>query len=530
MIIPSFKLPLNLCMRNKLLLIFIWFQTIALGQQLKTLAISQTGITLQATELSVGDILQIKDKMTFIVDQDSVDNQSYTFRVDDLAPSELIELNWKNGSNPILTKYFITQSSSSGEITHYFNHPLANSTNIAPSGTSYTEVQQALRNLIRSAKHSIDYCAYNTNETFIVNELIDAHNRGVNVRVITEEDTGNTAFNFNTPFPVFKDQYEGLMHNKFIVVDEVDADVALVVTGSMNFTSNQMRTDPNHLIFIQDQSLAKTYTTEFNEMWGSEGTLPNRTLARFGDQKLDNTPHEFVINNVPVELYFSPSDGTTGKIGNAIAQSTSTVDIGLLLFTSWELRDEVLDASERGIKLRVLLEDKDNSEAVERALAGAGIPVFYHEEAGQFHYKMCILDAGTENGILVTGSHNWTFSAETINNENTLIIHDPDIAAMYESAFRYWWKNYSTFTNEAQLPDLVLSPNPASEYITLSDVSGSLFHGQLEIYNSEGHHVFIRNYSHIPHFQIDISHLPPGLYALKLYDNRSSRALQFVKL
>ena len=58
------------------------------------------------------------------------------------------------------------------------------------------------------------------------------------------------------------------MHNKFVVVDKQSDFDAFVVTGSMDFKYFQMRSDPNHLMFIKDKSLALAYNIEFEEMWG----------------------------------------------------------------------------------------------------------------------------------------------------------------------------------------------------------------------------------------------------------------------
>ncbi len=52
-----------------------------------------------------------------------------------------------------------------------------------------------------------------------------------------------------------------------MIVDQDSEDNSWVMSGSMNLTSNNISDDFNNILFIQDQSLAKAYTLEFNEMW-----------------------------------------------------------------------------------------------------------------------------------------------------------------------------------------------------------------------------------------------------------------------
>ena len=108
------------------------------------------------------------------------------------------------------------------------------------------------------------------------------------------------------------------MHNKFIVGDRDDAQNAFVLTSSTNFTTGNLNTDPNNVIIMGDQSLARAYTLEFEEMWGSSGMEPDPANSKFGAAKTINTPRRFIIGGSPVELYFSPTDGTTAAILEAI--------------------------------------------------------------------------------------------------------------------------------------------------------------------------------------------------------------------
>jgi phosphatidylserine/phosphatidylglycerophosphate/cardiolipin synthase-like enzyme len=51
------------------------------------------------------------------------------------------------------------------------------------------------------------------------------------------------------------------------------------------------------------------------------------------------------------------------------------------------------------------------------------------------HHKVIIID----DQIVVTGSYNFSQSAKTRNDENTLIIHSPEIAEIYKQEFERVW-------------------------------------------------------------------------------------------
>jgi len=56
------------------------------------------------------------------------------------------------------------------------------------------------------------------------------------------------------------------------------------------------------------------------------------------------------------------------------------------------------------------------------------------------HNKFAIID----NRILLTGSYNWTFSANHRNDENLMVIDDPDIITRYQNYFeKLWFDKYS---------------------------------------------------------------------------------------
>jgi hypothetical protein len=189
---------------------------------------------------------------------------------------------------------------------------------------------------------------------------------------------------------------------------------------------------------VQDQSEARAYELEFNEMWGSDGDEPNATNAKFGSEKSDNTPHHFIVNGNDFEVYFSPTDNTTLNISNALKSADDEIDFALLVFTNNQLGTTIAEEYESGVQVNGIIEQVNTQGSEYEFLLEEGVNVISHQGFGDsFHHKYCIVDhANTDSDpLVITGSHNWSGAAETNNDENTMIIHDANIANQFFQEF-----------------------------------------------------------------------------------------------
>lgn len=451
--------------------------------------------------------------------------------IKNLIASSIYDIRISDG-NLVCNQRVATKSNSTGVIKHFFNHEVlaGDENSLVPDGTSFSEVEKELKNLIKSAKTSIDYCAYNTSVTSIVNALIDASARGVKVRVIAESDNTNSALDNALPFNVFYDEKDALMHNKFIIVDATSEDNAHVVMGSMNFTTNQMTVDPNHLMFIQDKTLAQAYTIEFEEMWGSNTATPNRANSKFGEAKEDNTPHIFTINDKRVESYFSPTDRTATRIRSKLSTANDKINSGLLLLTHDLLIEELKYQGSIGIEVNVLLDDDD--DGILDDLRSKNVNAFKDQSSTIFHYKTGVVDGKSEmsDPILITGSHNWTYSAETRNDENTIIIHDYEIANLYDRALDYWWDKWMLSENEEleTFEDEFIFKNDNNS-INGKNISNKRYN-EVVMINSFGIILESAKIDAQNEFSIDIHTLAPGIYFINIKSLNQNLTKPFIKL
>jgi phosphatidylserine/phosphatidylglycerophosphate/cardiolipin synthase-like enzyme len=139
------------------------------------------------------------------------------------------------------------------------------------------------------------------------------------------------------------------------------------------------------------------------------------------------------INGVPVETYFSPEDGQTIKerLIELVNQAQTSVRVMAFSFTIEELGQAMIDRFEDGVDVQAIFENRDSRDGQMRPMGCAGIPVKQDGNPSTFHHKVIVVD----NEIVVTGSFNFSAQAIQNNNENMLIIHDPQLAQQYTAEF-----------------------------------------------------------------------------------------------
>lgn len=439
---------------------------------------------------------------------------------------------------------YITQSASTGAIQVFTNHPFDASI-ATPAGNSPTliagvAVENKIISLINAATSTIDCAIYNTNRQPIITALEAARARGVQVRYVYHVGSANTALG-TTNLPKIGINPSKLMHNKFMVIDAASTNNSLVWTGSLNWTDNQMLDDYNNMVLIQDQSLARAYTIEFEEMWGGQGATPNATTSLSGASKTDNTPHFFKIGGKNIELYFSPSDATDARIGDAIATANSTLEFALLTFTSNNLGNQVRNAQFRNVVIRGLVDNINDQNSQFTMLQGVGVNIADAVTPGIYHHKFCIVDATNtaSDPTVVTGSHNWSSSANTGNDENTLIIHDAAIANQFLQIFNQEWATFVA-TTEARKDinglTATILPNPVSANATIRlEAGNSADKVVVGIYNNVGQKMMAKTVEYtaesVQDVTFDVSGLPSGTYHVVLLSNGQlmARNMQVVR-
>jgi phosphatidylserine/phosphatidylglycerophosphate/cardiolipin synthase-like enzyme len=277
---------------------------------------------------------------------------------------------------------------------------------------------------INGARQSLDVAAYSLSLNSVRYALIDAFHRGVNVRVVMESenmDGSDPQKLIDAGIPVIGDRREGLMHDKFIIIDRAE-----VWMGSMNFTDSGAYSDNNNLMLISSAEIAENYTVEFEEMFIDDLFGP--------DIKADTPNPEVTIDGVAIENYFSPDDGVAKHISDLLSGAKKSIYFMAYSFTNDEFGTIILDRANLGVVVKGVMDEeqvKSNQGTEYDPFNQAGLDVRIDGIPGLMHHKVFIIDGNT----VVLGSYNFSASAETKNDENVVIIHDEGIARLYLEEF-----------------------------------------------------------------------------------------------
>ncbi len=419
-----------------------------------------------------------------------------------------------------------TVSQSSGTIEVFFNGTVAHE---VAEPEDNLAVQSNLRDkvleIIGMAETSIDMAAYNINDNVIVNALNVAESNGVQVRYISTSQTANIALNnLSTSIPrlIRQDGQGSGMHNKFIVIDHESNDNSYVLTGSTNFTNNNLFQDFNNMVIIQDRALARAYHIEFNEMWGSIGPQPDVDNARFGAMKTNNTPKDFIIGGKDVKLYFSPSDGTTGGIIEALETANASVEFAMLAFTMSSIANTLVDLNNDFFITVEGIINNVNTTGSEFDFLNNNLVNVLHHNMGQLqlHHKYAIVDRANLNSdpLVITGSHNWSASANNVNDENTLVIYDADITNQFYQEYLARYQGLTVNTNEISLQEFKMFPNPASDRLNLH-FAAPAGEQQISIHDLSGKRMMDYRFyapAGLNEMALDTKNLARGVYILTL--------------
>ncbi len=328
-----------------------------------------------------------------------------------------IESAWKRLSERIHAPQTVaTSSPASGSpgITVYFSPCVPDD---ASGGGS------ALLHLIRGARKSIICALYELEWSDAADALIERHHAGVAVRIVSDSDYKDRPAMracIAAGIPAVFDERKPFMHDKFIVVDG-----AIVWTGSTNVTENCLFRNNNNALRIESEPLAVDYAREFEEMF---------TSHLFGGGAPRATPYPQVdVKGTSVECYFAPEDDVQEEILDELQPAQRAIDFMAFSFTSKPIAETMAQRIPAGVRVRGVFERRNagSTYSKDEYLSSQGAQIYLDDNPHTMHHKVIIVDAST----VITGSYNFSQSAEERNDENVLIIHSPDIAKAYEQEF-----------------------------------------------------------------------------------------------
>lgn len=303
---------------------------------------------------------------------------------------------------------------------------------------------------------------YTFSRTGAAEAFADAHDRGVDLQLIVDNDTRHDdgtdwqavellRDRLGEDFTICQDDEDTggchgtrIQHNKFILFSETgDGAEDVVLQSSANLTNPQLEQFNNTVLIEEDTALYETYLDYWQDLSADETDLDYYRTAE-GD--LDTKVH-----------FFPREDGDTiiEILEDVDCEDGTEVHVGMAYFTDPRVgvATHLTRLADEGCEVRVLVRqgldrvgilvmaEMDNSDVKLSAFP----PADDDEDSVSIHSKYMLLDGTfrgeTDQQIVWTGSHNYTGPALDQNDETLLRIRDDET----HEAFVDDWNNAEGF-------------------------------------------------------------------------------------
>ncbi|MCZ8516915.1 phospholipase D-like domain-containing protein [Paenibacillus filicis] len=132
--------------------------------------------------------------------------------------------------------------------------------------------EKLLIHVINGAKSNLDIAIYSLTNKDIVDAILEAKKRGVEVRLITDNQEAKTAAQAaklkqlkTAGIAIKENSHKGLMHLKVTIADK-----STLTTGSFNYSISAATTNDEVLVVIHDSKIAQEWSTEFEKIWNDK--------------------------------------------------------------------------------------------------------------------------------------------------------------------------------------------------------------------------------------------------------------------
>jgi len=173
----------------------------------------------------------------------------------------------------------------------------------------------------------------------------------------------------------------------------------------------------------------------------------------------------------PIDIHFSPKGGCTEAIVKELDAAKTSILVQAYSFTSAPIAKALVEAHKRGVKVQIILDKSQQTEKYSSAdfLQHSGISTFIDAKHAIAHNKIMLIDGS----VVITGSFNFTKSAEESNAENLLVIRDKGIAEKYTAN----WKAHAEHSEKYEARAVGFSEKiapPATGF--LASANSQVFH------------------------------------------------------
>ena len=222
--------------------------------------------------------------------------------------------------------------------------------------------------------------------------------------------------------------YEGQVGDTLAVIRKSDSEIVLLIVKQNSDAEKELY----EIIGMLPNHTTNKESTFWQRLWNTESKQTE-------DYELEEEtlPLPAIPEKSWVRVYFTPG---TDCENNIIAEinNAKKIDIAVYSITNQNIVDAIIEAKERGAKIRVItdrLQSKGKHSLVDE-IESAGIPVITNVGHKIMHNKFAIFDGKR----IESGSYNWTESATESNAENCTFFEQEN--KTFSKQFEYLWDLY----------------------------------------------------------------------------------------
>ncbi len=278
--------------------------------------------------------------------------------------------------------------------------------------------------------HLVEYVIYDSGPVHdLLQALVDARARGVDVAVLADEEAGNTvhaldwleAHDVRTKL----DSPDTTTHNKLIITE------GAVLLGSHNLSTNAMQYNNEASVQVAIPAVADWYDAVFAAMWEDSDADPQVDLPA-------TDPIVPLKNRDIAPALEACIDGATERIRLVLYAMTYRDDYPDS--DANRLVEALVEAQARGVDVAVVLDQSDwmvdneiNDRAIELLLAG-DVPLRFPPSSDVTHAKMLSCD-----DVVIVSDANWAYSAFSLYNGTSIQVTGESVRLQYDAWFDSIW-------------------------------------------------------------------------------------------
>ncbi len=262
---------------------------------------------------------------------------------------------------------------------------------------------------ISQAQVSLDICVYSITDRQIIDELSKKANQGVQIRICTDN-----AYPLILPGVKIVYDSQGLMHNKYMI-----ADSERVWFGSTNLTPTSLEDHENNVLISRDYTLIEAFQQNFEQCFSGLFKDSRRPLGK----KM---------------IRFSPEEDCFDFLLNELSRAEKSVYIAMYAFSDNRIAHYLKILSSKGVQISILVDKDWNMSSIYSDIDDMARYACVRLDTCDdlLHEKFVVID----EKVVMTGSYNYTASAQTRNDEFIYKTTDKSVVQQFTQHFLNLWK------------------------------------------------------------------------------------------